>query len=86
MPKSAQITARIDPNLKQETEKIFGELGLSTTQAITLFFKQVTLQQGLPFAVAIPNAETRQAINDALTGKNLHKAESVDNLLDDWGA
>ena len=86
MSKSAQINARIDPNLKQETEKIFGELGLSTTEAITLFFKQVTLQQGLPFAVAIPNAETRQAINDALTGKNLHKAKSVDSLFDDMGA
>lgn len=86
MSKSAQINARIDPDLKQETEKIFDELGLSTTQAITLFFKQVTLQQGLPFAVAIPNAETRKAINDALTGKNLHKAESVDSLFDDLGA
>ena len=86
MSKSAQINARIDPNLKQETEKIFGELGLSTTEAITLFFKQVTLQQGLPFAVAIPNAETRQAINDALTGKNLHKSKSVDSLFDDMGA
>jgi DNA-damage-inducible protein J len=86
MSKSAQITARIDPSLKQETEKIFDELGLSTTQAITLFFKQVTLRQGLPFAVAIPNAETRQAINDALAGKNLHKAESVDSLFDDLGA
>ena len=86
MSKSAQINARIDPNLKQETEKIFGELGLSTTEAITLFFKQVTLQQGLPFAVAIPNAETRQAINDALTGKNLQKSKSVDSLFDDMGA
>jgi len=80
MSKSAQINARIDPNLKQETEKIFDELGLSTTQAITLFFKQVTLQQGLPFAVAMPNAETQRAIDDALAGKNLHKAESVEGL------
>jgi DNA-damage-inducible protein J len=86
MSKSAQITARIDPSLKQETEKIFDELGLSTTQAITLFFKQVTLRQGLPFAVSVPNAETRQAINDAIAGKNLHKAESVDSLFDDLGA
>jgi DNA-damage-inducible protein J len=59
---------------------------LSTTQAITLFFKQVTLRQGLPFAVSIPNVETRRAINDALTGKILHKAESVDSLFDDLGA
>lgn len=86
MSKSVQITARIDPKLKQETEKIFDELGLSTTQAITLFFKQVTLQQGLPFAVAIPNAETRKAINDALIGKKLHKADNVDSLFDDLGA
>jgi DNA-damage-inducible protein J len=83
MPKSAQINARIDPSLKQETEKIFDELGLSTTQAITLFFKQVALQQGLPFAVSISNAETRRAINDALVGKKSHKVESVDNLFDD---
>jgi DNA-damage-inducible protein J len=80
MSKSTQITARIDPNLKQETEKIFNELGLSTTQAITLFFKQVTLRQGLPFTISIPNAETRRAINDALAGKNLQKAESLEGL------
>lgn len=86
MSKSTQITARIDPNLKQETEKIFNELGLSTTQAITLFFNQVTLRQGLPFTVSVPNVETRQAINDALAGKNLRKAESVDSLFDDLGA
>lgn len=80
MPKSAQITVPIDRRLKQETEKIFDKLGLSTTQAITLFFKQVTLRQGLPFVVSIPNAKTRRAINDALAGKHLQKAESIEDL------
>ena len=50
MTKSTLITARIDPELKQETEKVFQELGLSMTLAITLFFKQVKMRQGLPFA------------------------------------
>ena len=77
MTKSTLITARIDPELKQETEKVFEELGLSMTQAITLFFKQGKMRQGLPFAVAIPNVQTRQAIDDVLTGKNLLKAEST---------
>ena len=86
MTKSTLITARIDPELKQETEKVFQELGLSMTQAITLFFKQVKMRQGLPFAVAIPNVQTRQTIDDALTGKNLHKAESIDALFDELGA
>ena len=86
MTKSTLITARIDPELKQETEKVFNELGLTMTQAITLFFKQVKMRQGLPFAVAIPNAETRQALDEALSGKNLHEAESVDALFDELGA
>ena len=83
MPKTVQITARIDPNLKRETERVFNELGLSTSQAITLFFKQVNLRKGLPFAVSIPNAETRQAIEEALSGENLHEVKSVDELFDE---
>ena len=86
MTKSTLITARIDPELKQETEKVFNELGLTMTQAITLFFKQVKMRQGLPFAVAIPNAETRQALEEALAGENLHKVESVDALFGELGA
>jgi len=83
MSKTVQITARVDPQLKRETEKVFDELGLSTSQAITLFFKQVNLRKGLPFAVSIPNIETRQAIDEALAGKNLHEVRSVDELFDE---
>jgi DNA-damage-inducible protein J len=83
MPKTVQITARVDPKLKKDTEKVFDELGLSTSQAITLFFKQVNLRKGLPFAVSIPNVETHQSIDEALTGKNLHEAKSVDELFDE---
>lgn len=41
MTKSAMIRARVDPTLKQEAENIFEALGLSATQAITLFYQQV---------------------------------------------
>jgi len=77
------ITARVDPELKRKTEKILKSLGLTTTQAITLFFNQINLRKGLPFAVAVPNSETAQAIEDALAGVNLHTAESVDALFQD---
>ena len=52
--KSGMIRARVEPEFKQEAETVFSKLGLSTTHAITLFYKQVILQQGLPFAVKIP--------------------------------
>lgn len=86
MTKTALVTARIDPELKQETEKVFNELGLTTTQAITLFFKQVNMRQGLPFTVSITNLKTRQAIEDAVNSKNLHQAKDVDALFNDLGA
>jgi DNA-damage-inducible protein J len=86
MSKTTMITARVDPQLKHETEKVLKDLGLTTTQAITLFFNQIRLRKALPFAVAIPNTETAQAIEDALAGVNLHSADSVDALFEELGA
>jgi len=86
MSKTTMITARVDPRLKRETEKILKNLGLTTSQAITLFFNQINLRQGLPFAVAIPNTETAKAIEEALRGVNLNLAESVDALFEELGA
>ena len=86
MAKTTMITARVDPKLKRETEKVLKGLGLTTSQAITLFFNQVSLRKGLPFAVTIPNAETTQAVEAALSGKDLHSAENVDDLFNDLAA
>ena len=83
MRKTVMITARVDPELKRETEKVLKGLGLSTTQAITLFFNQINLRKGLPFAIAMPNSETAKAIEQALAGVNLTSAENVDELFND---
>ena len=47
MAKTEMIRARVEPHLKQEAEEIFSRLGLSSTEAITLFYRQVALQHGL---------------------------------------
>lgn len=83
MAKTQMIRARVEPDLKQDAEKIFSTLGLSATEAITLFYKQVALCQGLPFAVRIPNAETREAIRQARTGEGLTSYGSVEELMAD---
>ena len=62
MAKTEMIRARMEPELKRGAEAIFDVLGLSPTEAITLFYKQVTLRRGLPFSVEIPNAETLEAM------------------------
>jgi DNA-damage-inducible protein J len=80
MSKTEMIRARVEPELKQEAEAVLGEIGLSPTEAITLFYKQVALHRGLPFAVRIPNAATRRALRDAQSGKGLERFDSVS----DW--
>ena len=64
-PKTEMIHARIDPKLKRSAEGIFSEIGVSTTEAIWLFLKQVELHGGLPFPVSIPNKETIAAMAQA---------------------
>jgi len=56
MARTAMIHARIEPDLKSDVEGVFHNLGLTTTEAIKLFFRQVQMRKGLPFAVAIPEA------------------------------
>lgn len=87
MAKTSVITARIDPDLKQNVEHIFTELGLTTSQAITIFFKQVALQRGIPFSVRIPtpNEVTRNALEDASLRRNLDTYESAESLFEDLG-
>ena len=62
--KTVMVTARVNPDLKTSTEKILRELGISTTEAINMFFTQINLRQGIPFSVEIPNAETAKALDD----------------------
>ncbi len=85
MPKSATIHARIEPQLKEEVEEILKKLGLNTTQAITLFYQQIKLTQGLPFALRLPNQTTRQTFEDTDAGKNLVACRDADDLFQKLG-
>lgn len=72
MAKTAMIVARTEPSLKADAEKILKKLGLSTTEAINLFFAQIRLRKGLPFDVKIPNKTTLETFKKTDAGKELH--------------
>lgn len=81
MHKVATVNTRIEPRLKNQAEAILNKVGLSSAEAVRLFYKQVCLHNGLPFEVKIPNKKTKKAMNDADTRKT-RKAKNVDDLLD----
>ena len=76
--KTGMIRARIDPDLKDRAETILGNLGLNASDAIRLFYTQITLNDGLPFPVKVPNAETIQAIRDAEAGQGTRYASAAE--------
>ena len=80
MAKTEMIRARMEPELKRGAEAIFKVLGLSPTEAITLFYKQVTLRRGLPFSVEVPNAETLEAMHEALEEEGLTEWSDLEVL------
>lgn len=53
---------------------------MAKTEAIRLFYRQVTLRRGLPFAVEIPSAETQEAMLQALEGEDLTEWPDLDAL------
>ena len=85
MAKTTTISARIDPNIKKQAEQVFRELGLTSSQAITLFYTQVELQQGLPFIVKIPNALTAETLETARSRSNIESFNTVEDLFEDLG-
>ncbi|MCF6268994.1 MAG: type II toxin-antitoxin system RelB/DinJ family antitoxin [Melioribacteraceae bacterium] len=82
MPKSAMICARVEPALKESVEKIFKSLGLSTTEAITLFYEQVKLNRSIPFEFKTPNEETLETIRKSDNGEELYQVNNVDELFE----
>jgi len=69
--KTAIINARVKPQLKNEVESILSQLGITTTQAITMYFEQIKMSNGIPFSLKIPNDETIQAMKDARANINM---------------
>jgi DNA-damage-inducible protein J len=84
MSKSEVVRARIEPDIKHNAEEILKNLGLSSSQAIGLFYKQIIFSQGLPFDVKIPNEETQEVLLDVLLKRNMNKPISLQELKDKY--
>ncbi|MDY6987377.1 MAG: type II toxin-antitoxin system RelB/DinJ family antitoxin [Thermodesulfobacteriota bacterium] len=81
MPKTATIQTRVDPVIKNNAQMILKKLNISMSEAISMYLSQITLHNGIPFEIKIPNEVTAKALRDAENGKDIHKVDSVDELF-----
>ena len=80
MQKTSNLSIRIDPVLKESSEKILSDLGMSMSSAITLFLRQVVLHNGIPFDVKIPGIVNIDNLTDEELKKEIQKG------IDDYEA
>jgi DNA-damage-inducible protein J len=76
--KETYVRARIDTALKEESEAVLDQLGLTTAEAIRLFLSQVRLRKALPFNVELP----REGNDDILLPARMRQS-AIDSVYDD---
>lgn len=83
------VTFKMDTKLKEEAGKLFNELGLSLSAALTIFLKTAVREQRIPFALTLynPNKETEAAIKDIEENNNIHSPfNSIEELVESLNA
>jgi DNA-damage-inducible protein J len=89
MANTTNINIRIDKELKQKTEELFAELGLTMSAALNIFLRHSLQYGGIPFNLRVekPNAETLAAIDDVNSNRNMSKSfDSIAELMKDLNA
>ncbi len=82
--KSAVIHARIEPETKKSAEDILKQLGLTPTEAIRIFYQQITLREGLPFPVEIPNKLTASTLEKSRRDEGIEEFDSTSEMFESW--
>ncbi len=87
--KSSNVAARVEPEIKEKAEKILSTLGISVSNGINMFYRQVILWNGLPFRPSIPISEpkplseiTKEEFNDKMA-RGIAQAESGEGIPSD---
>ena len=99
MAKSANLYARIEPELKEQAEMILAALGIPSSNAITMFYKQIVLNNGLPFEVKLPShpldvsrmtaaqldAELEKGYADMQAGRTISMEQAFADIRKEFG-
>jgi DNA-damage-inducible protein J len=84
MAQTSVIHARIDPETKAATERVLSVLGLTPTEAIRLFYRQIALRGEFPLELQVPNELTAATLAKADQAEDLESFKSVDDLAASW--
>ena len=85
MAVTSMVHVRVDEQLKAEATETLAAMGLSVSEAVRVFLTRVVADRQMPFALKVPNAETRAAFGEAqaIVQARRGRFESASDLFDD---
>ena len=83
--KTANVTARIQPDIKEGAEEILEKLGIPVSVFIDMAYRQVINHNGIPFMLTLPKViPTRDVLSeaefDAMIEKGLKQAKADESV------
>ncbi|WP_305117501.1 type II toxin-antitoxin system RelB/DinJ family antitoxin [Acutalibacter muris] len=85
MANKANLTIRIEPELKAQAAALFKSLGMDLSTATGIFYRQALRYHGLPFEVRLdePNETTYAAMESAEKDEDVYGPfDSVESLME----
>lgn len=75
---SAIVRCRVTPEVKGQAEEILASIGMSTSDAMRLFLKQVVIRGEFPIELKVPNQKTINAFKERnLESVNLQELQDM---------
>ena len=81
--KTAEIRVLVEPTLKKKSKKILDEIGISESEAVRIFFRNLVNRKEFPLELKVPNEETIKAMEDVDKGNFSKGYTDVDEMFKD---
>ena len=100
MSRTTSVFVRVEPEIKEQAELILKKLGIPMTSAVSMYLRQIVLQQGIPFKVKLPHtaplsvgslsreqfdAENEAGLSDLDNGRSFSAEEVESEMNRDCG-
>ena len=78
--KTANVTARIQPEIKQQAEKVLEQLGIPVSVLIDSLYRQIIMTNSIPYSFSVPSLQTRDTMTavqfDEIMSNGLSEAKN----------
>lgn len=86
--KTANVTARVHPEIKEQAEQVLEQLGIPVSVLIDSLYRQIIMTNSIPYSFALPALQTRDTMTDAqfntMMAKGLEQAKAGQGMdIDD---